>query len=91
MKRKTATSPTPSPKKRDGKANTVDRLLAVKPIDLVPKSVERAALGNRKLAGQQAAQLEVDLKNMQKDIDQVAEIRQRLLDVPALAQKVSVL
>jgi hypothetical protein len=79
---------------RAGKARLdtmVDRLLAVKRTDLVPKSVERAALGKRRPTATQAAQLEDDLSRLRKEIVQVGEIRERLLDVPALTQKVSIL
>jgi hypothetical protein len=83
--------PTRSPRKRAARGSVIDRLLAVKPIDLVPKAVERAALGKRRPTGQQAAQLEGELLRLQKEITQVGEIRERLLDVPALTQKVSIL
>jgi hypothetical protein len=97
MKRKTATSPIPSPKKRaakaqpDVKATVVDRLLAVKRAPLVPPLIAAAALARRTPQGKRIATLEADMERLQSDIERVAEIRARLADVPALSQQASIL
>ena len=80
------TPSTPSRKKPGAKANVIERLLAVKRAPLVPRSVEEAALLSR-LAEKRVAPLERDMKILQKSLDQVQDIRERLADVPALPQK----
>ena len=84
--------PTPSPKKPAAKDSSVaDRLLAVKRDGITTAIIVQAALGKRKLYGQQVAQLNADIAMVQETIAQVADIRQRLADVPALVQRGSVL
>jgi hypothetical protein len=69
----------------------IARLLAVKRGRLVPKTIEAAAFNRRMLSKQRIAQLEADMIVTQEDIARVTEIRERLQDVPALPQRVSVL
>jgi hypothetical protein len=63
----------------------IDRLLAVKRGTLVPYSVDVAAEGVD--GGRRLVTLEDDMKTLQKSMNQVQDIRERLADVPALPQK----
>lgn len=69
----------------------VEKLLAIKRAPLVPASIEAAASGTRRLGAKRLAQLETDLQAVQRSIQQIQDIRDRLSDVPALPQRGSVL
>ncbi len=73
------------------KATVIDRLLAMKRAPLVPASIEAAALADRLLGSRRLGQLEDDMQTVQRSIDQVQDIRERLADVPARPQLGSVL
>lgn len=73
------------------KATVIDQLLAVKRGLLVPASIEAAALADRRLSNRRLGQLEDDMRLVNRSIEQVQDIRARLLDVPARPQQGSVL